>query len=85
LDPFGDRIPCSVAFSNILRIGSIARMKSIGESGSPCLSPHWCHMGDPSKQLRMIRDEVDDQIKQMRSCQHCSNPNLCRIPTYNPT
>jgi hypothetical protein len=48
LEPIGEWIPCSVAFSNILWIGSIARMKSIGESGSPCLSPRWCRMGVPA-------------------------------------
>jgi hypothetical protein len=39
-------IPCWVALSSKRWSGSIARMKGMGESGSPCLTPlEWLKLG----------------------------------------
>jgi hypothetical protein len=56
--PMGCSKPASVAMSKSLCKGTITRMNSISESGSPCRSPLPCLMGLPTSPLRRTRDDV---------------------------
>lgn len=75
--PIGVSRPCSVAWSKIFCIGSIASMNSIGDNGSPCLSPLLCLTGLPRSPLRRILDVVDAHSSETTSCHLCPNPNCC--------
>jgi hypothetical protein len=65
--PIGVRRPCCVVMSNIFCKGSIANIKSMGESVSPCRRPRPCFMGLPGIPLSIIRDEMVLQISAIRS------------------
>ena len=51
------RSPFLVATSRILWSGSMAMMKSNGDTGSPCRRPCPCLIGSPAIPLRMILEE----------------------------
>lgn len=59
--------PCSVARSEILCNGSMARIKRNSESGSPCLSPCLCQIRIDGTPLTMTMDEEEERIKVIHS------------------
>jgi hypothetical protein len=78
LAEMGWRIPLSVATFRSLSKGSIAMIKSIGESGSPCLSPLSCFMGFPGVPLRRILEEDEANAMLNQSLHLGPNPNFYR-------
>uniref|UniRef100_A0A0A9HGG9 Uncharacterized protein n=1 Tax=Arundo donax TaxID=35708 RepID=A0A0A9HGG9_ARUDO len=70
--------PASVAKSNNRCRGSIARMKSMGNRGSPCRNPvQWLKLL-PLVPLSKTEDEAVDSKAETRSLHRVPNPNLSR-------
>jgi hypothetical protein len=66
--------PSWVAFSRNFCSGSMVRMNSIGDSGSPCRSPRPCLIGFLGSPLRRILDEVWLHISAIMLRHRCPNP-----------
>jgi hypothetical protein len=77
--PMGCNKPAWVAMSRSLYNGSIARMNSIDESGSPYRSPLPCLMGLLASPLRRIHDDVLLHTRAKISLHLCPNPNCSMI------
>jgi hypothetical protein len=76
LAPMEESRPCVVTISNIHWSGSIARMNSIRDKGSPSRRPWACLIGTPGWPLSMIRKEVVLQIRAIMSCHRWPKPSL---------
>jgi hypothetical protein len=71
---------CKTLFSitkcRILWRGSIARMKSMGEMGSPCLRPLSCLIGRPEIPFKRILEEEEVKTRLIQSLNLAPKANL---------
>jgi hypothetical protein len=67
--------PFSTVKCRILCRGSIARMKSMGEMGSPCLRPRSCLIGRPGIPFKWILEE-EVKARLIQFLHLASKPNL---------
>jgi hypothetical protein len=74
----GCMTPFSVARCKMRCRGSIARMKSMGEIGSPCRSPLSCFRGFPRIPFRRTLDEAVDKARLIQSLHFALKSSLCR-------
>jgi hypothetical protein len=63
--------------SNLWR-GSIAKINSMGEIGSPCLRPRSCLIGQPRVPFRRIREDEVDKAMSIQFRHLVPNPNFSK-------
>ena len=75
----GESAPSLVAKSNSRWSGSIARMNSIGDKGSPCRSPVLCLNHCPRPPFSRTEVEADERSVETHALHFCPKPNLERV------
>ena len=77
LEESGYNKPSLTANDTIWPSTSITKMKSIGESGSPCRNPRRCKITSPGIPFNRTRVDEEPNSPLIISRQICPKPNCC--------